>query len=440
MWVKIIIIDCMSEEIKPIKSERIDNPDGSYILKELYDENPDGFLSAIIYFDKNNRLVKIEEFYDNEFKELFITETRKYDIFNNWVSVVVEENYTIWQKRYYKKGNLVKEKSYDKESNKLLWVDKFEYLKNGHYKQYRKSYSFTSVSFEREYDEKNQKIFNKSSINDGKWSKYFYKYENGKLVRKDFEDGYEEYIYDDKDRMVEIKRHIKNEETYEKKEYQEDGSFIEYKVYPLGYSATTYYDTLGKAMRWELFKDKNFKELSSLSTEEKGENNETIRYTKYVSSDKNNPIKSVKTIIDKDIFTTFSYTDTNYQNLYMKQVHSGNDFAFIDTFQAEYPCNYSFPNSEYKISTEWTSAKSKFEINFQKTSYIECFYSDKKFQDLVCHSQQKFLKDGYTCLFYNVYPKENFVEVQKYKDKTLIYEKQYKKFKFLAKIRFYLGI
>lgn len=81
----------MSEEIKPVKSERIDNPDGSYIVKEVFEENLDGFMSWIIQFDKKERPVKIQEFFDKEFKELYITETRKYDIFNNWISDVIEK-------------------------------------------------------------------------------------------------------------------------------------------------------------------------------------------------------------------------------------------------------------------------------------------------------------------------------------------------------------
>ena len=58
----------MSEEIKPVKSEKIDNPNGSYIVKEVLEENPYGFLSVIQYFDSNNLLIKEQNFSDDNFE------------------------------------------------------------------------------------------------------------------------------------------------------------------------------------------------------------------------------------------------------------------------------------------------------------------------------------------------------------------------------------
>jgi len=42
----------MADEVKPIKTEKIDNPDGTYTVKEVYDKpNFDCYLSDIETFD-----------------------------------------------------------------------------------------------------------------------------------------------------------------------------------------------------------------------------------------------------------------------------------------------------------------------------------------------------------------------------------------------------
>ena len=75
----------MSEEVKPIKSERIDNSDGSYIVKVVWGECINGILSQIEYYNSGNFLIKTLWYSDN-FKTLNSTDTYKY--FDNGTSEV----------------------------------------------------------------------------------------------------------------------------------------------------------------------------------------------------------------------------------------------------------------------------------------------------------------------------------------------------------------
>ena len=137
------------------------------------------------------------------------------------------------------------------------------------------------------------------------------------------------------------------------------------------------------------------------------------------------------------------FKDNNFKELYATQNKTEDNYEIINRYIMEKPSKEIFSYNEIKaeISCLWQSYESKFKKNNKgnfKCSNI--FYSDTKFNTPICYSNLKFSKNGITCLYYNTYPQENYVEVRKYKDKDLIYVKQYKKFKFLAKIRYYLGI
>ena len=444
----------MSEDIKPIKSERIDNPDGSFILKEVFDDNPDGFLPRVIHFDKKERPVKIQEFYDKEFKELFITEIRKYDIFNNWVSDVIEENNSVWVKRYYKKGELIKEKRFDKESNKILSVKKYKYYKNGHYKIINKNYyqySRGDVST-KEFNE-NDKLICEIYTYKGIKTKIFYEYKDGKIIEeKHYENNkslisclshINKYKYDSQNRLIEEKTLVKDECTHIiKYDYIEDGRKIIYERFKNnvrieGYSSIKIEkDKNDKFVYREYYKDREFKDL--LYTEKTEYiNNDNIKYVKLMNSQRN--IKSYKNMGTYENTQTTYYEDENFEKIYAIETQKRNNLEYKQTIQLEKPLNRTFELylTTYELSTNWLSCEQISPFMNSSSSYT--FYAEKDFKNPVCYSKCKYLKDGNTTSFYNVYPKDNIVEVRKYCD-NLIYKKQYKKFKFLAKLRYCLGI
>ena len=263
----------MSEEIKPVKSERIDNPDGSYILKEIYDKSINGVYSQILYYNpegllvkeqnfsdenfenlaitsntiyKNNkkieshdvyeqdqggwysiigkydlkgRLVQIQEFTDKEFKDLLVTSKRTYNLFGGYKEIVIEENNSLWAKRFYTKHRqLVKQCTYDKTNNKLLNIFTWKYFKSGQLKKHIKK-SLYDFSYERYYNENGELILEKSYVSTNKKALSVtnkYEYNNGLLIKEIGKLGnynnetVTEYKYDENNKKIEEIHYEKN--------------------------------------------------------------------------------------------------------------------------------------------------------------------------------------------------------------------------------------
>lgn len=67
---------------KIIKEERIDNPDGSYITKEIYEDNT----SCIRYWDKKKNNLKCEFYNDDHFKNLKMTAENRFKKDGSYIS------------------------------------------------------------------------------------------------------------------------------------------------------------------------------------------------------------------------------------------------------------------------------------------------------------------------------------------------------------------
>ena len=59
----------MAEKVKPIKTERIDNPDGTYIVKSIFENNKD-YLSEIENYTKDDELFEIIYYKDSNFNDI----------------------------------------------------------------------------------------------------------------------------------------------------------------------------------------------------------------------------------------------------------------------------------------------------------------------------------------------------------------------------------
>ena len=77
----------MDKSDKIIKQERIDNSDGSYITKEIYE----GGTSAVRYWDKNKNNVKCEFYTDDHFENIEMTSENKFKKNGNYVSKNIYE-------------------------------------------------------------------------------------------------------------------------------------------------------------------------------------------------------------------------------------------------------------------------------------------------------------------------------------------------------------
>lgn len=67
---------------KIVKEERINNSNGSYITKEIYEDNT----SCIRYWDKNKNNIKCEFYSDNNFENLEMTSENKFKKNGSYVS------------------------------------------------------------------------------------------------------------------------------------------------------------------------------------------------------------------------------------------------------------------------------------------------------------------------------------------------------------------
>ena len=124
----------MAEEVKPIKIERIDNPNGTYTVKEFYEKS----LTLAVY-DNNERLLSNEWYKDYECKEFIGRFWREYDKDNSYTEYVnykepLINNHSILSeiKQINADGKMVISKIYsDKNFKKLIGSATFEYQDDG---------------------------------------------------------------------------------------------------------------------------------------------------------------------------------------------------------------------------------------------------------------------------------------------------------------------
>ena len=115
----------MAEEPKPIKTERIDNPDGTYIKKckncKADKQECKNYKSCIRTYDENNRIISGEYFKNKNFKSLLKSKTVAYDDNCEIRKVIIDGRYA---KRDYKsyvktifKDKSVKTYNYYRDNN-----------------------------------------------------------------------------------------------------------------------------------------------------------------------------------------------------------------------------------------------------------------------------------------------------------------------------------
>ena len=82
----------MAEKVKPIKTERIDNPDGTYTVKSIFDKNED-YLSKIENFTKDNDLIQATWYKDNDFSDVICIQINNLD--ENIITKFIDLSYDI---------------------------------------------------------------------------------------------------------------------------------------------------------------------------------------------------------------------------------------------------------------------------------------------------------------------------------------------------------
>ena len=239
----------MAEEVKPIKKERIDNPDGTYTIKEIYKEHPLGILSSICIFDNLDRQLSGQGFVDDNFQELNNTWQIEYENNGNYKYIVLSRKNPLGSLKYNK--DFYSYITYYNQNNQLIKTDYYKdkhlkYILESHKYEYKNNGAFNILEYIYTY--------NQDCIDDSKTC----------LKIEYFDDKNrwcgEEWYYDkDKQKL--------NRQT--KREYKEDGSYIDFDIYEeaieemgnsnIEYSSSKEYNSYdGTEKYMELFSDKNF--------------------------------------------------------------------------------------------------------------------------------------------------------------------------------------
>ena len=207
----------MSEEIKPVKSERIDNIDGSYIVKEIFDKNVNGVLSQILYYNQQELLVKKQYFSDKIFKNILCTSKYKYNDDKSWTEYdVYAQDQGGWKSitgTFDSKKRQTSSKTYsDKKFKNLIKEATRKYNKNGSYEENTIDYNsklkaisyFNKKGQEKKrdvYDINSQKLLYKATV-----IKYL---KNGNIIFYYLPDNVETLYNNDKEWKILVEKQYK---------------------------------------------------------------------------------------------------------------------------------------------------------------------------------------------------------------------------------------
>ena len=119
----------MSEEVKPIRTERIDNPDGTYIIKSIFSKDND-YLSQIELFSNNNELIESTWYKDINFSNIYCKQNNNLSehttIIRRYYDDIHEYN---CEKISYNKYDAIEkvEYYYDYELKNLYAIEDYKY-------------------------------------------------------------------------------------------------------------------------------------------------------------------------------------------------------------------------------------------------------------------------------------------------------------------------
>lgn len=235
----------MSKQQNPIRNDRIDNPNGTYTLKEVNDNPSEGVcLSRIAVYDYLDRPISCIFYIDKNFKNVSHKWTREYlDNAEYYETKIYEKSFyaEIFSSKclYDKSGKFLKGSYYgDKKLKKILYTVQCEYFDDGSYCEsfiYEKPDDNGIILFKH--------LYNETEICLKRWT---YK---DKAQKKLFSTDYFEYLH--------------NKKYIRKSIFEEAFKYM--------YSCVEYYDESGRTYYCLAYKDKEFKNLYRTSK---------VKYTK----------------------------------------------------------------------------------------------------------------------------------------------------------------
>ena len=349
----------MPEE-EVIKSERIDNEDGSYIIKNIYKNTIEGYLSDISYYDTDNKLYKSINYFDENYETIHSIYKRTYHLKDDYFSETVYTKpnanmYDCLSFQTNKKGNTTFHKIYlDNNFKDLLLNYIIEVKRNGDCvikTKYEKFNNITTYQSSIEFYNKKNLLIKGIYYKDNMFKNLLSKIEN-----KYYKDG--SYISTEINKNADYKdiksyfdkngQCLKTETNY----LEEQGS---------GYlSSKVITDKNNKAIYFGYYKKRNLKELVY-----------EIKYN-YFS----------ETNFDKMIWNGHEYTIYTYKNdkLICSKTYKDKEYKnIIEKSEYIYP-----KNNSYYCSQLWyydNVSMKKYFNNSDRLSKCER-YSDLEFKNL----------------------------------------------------------
>ena len=166
----------MAEEVKPIKTERIDNSDGTYTVKEIYDKPKDNFTNGkfLIYlYDRLDRVLNLKIYSDIQKQLLFSESIYCYYENGNYDLKILCQDKNIFTIQKFNKDDclLEKIKYADKTFRQQIWHVTYEYNE-----KYRKEFIICAKDKYNSqidvYDENDRIIFS-TYYSDNKFSNFY---------------------------------------------------------------------------------------------------------------------------------------------------------------------------------------------------------------------------------------------------------------------------
>ena len=390
----------MAEEVKPIKTERIDNPDGTYTIKEIYDKpNFDYYLSNIETFNKNNKMISGTYYDDKKFKKLLCIERREY----------IENG-------YYRIIEYTKPKKHDAIVIKCLCDNNDNDIKTWYYadNECNELLIYSETEHFEDKTIKSRNIWYKDNFYNEVYQ------DSNNLTLK-------EIIYSNSD--------FTNKLCTEEYTYNEDGSYTckmithEYIDDDSCHSSIVYCDKDGHLIKSKAFFDNNFCKLHSYTTAKYLKDSSCITKTSYEKCDedgwkstiekydKNNKFLYGEYYLDKDFKNIGQktskkyYKNGNYKYIYKRTVPTKNGW---------YDCEELYDKDNKYLSGIWkTSPKEPNQIIMKD---LDVYNADNSYTYYVSYQKQDCDKD------YLSYKEEydnnaRYISSEFYKDRK--YKKRY---------------
>lgn len=455
----------MTEE--DIKTERINNPDGTYIVKTSYREYDDnGWKSTSEKYDKFNNFLSGEYYQDNDFKVLG-QKTVKTTYYNGSyrytkTRTIPDQNGWFIINEFFDGNNELISGIYEtlpKDANQVILKETIKYNNDGTYERccsyLKQKKDADYLSFVEQYNSNNEFISTKL-YRDKNFMDLFYSCNREPLSKNHYIDkviedntiGYNNY----KSRTIEVvaDEHIEKELYYKNKDYtgliasshsyiNSNGNWEQQMVYEDEqdgwYSSLFERDKQDNIIKQVWFVDSNMQQPYCEQTFEYQDKDNYICKTFYHKSLKKEEHHTIKYYSNGILVKTLYYMILHFIDSDLNRLYATDTYEYL-------PNGDSVVHRVFEEKYKDTDMMSMIEYKNKNNPNTNCLcYTDKNFKNPLCKSWIKYIDDyGIRLTIYDQMQDGFNTEIEKLdRDKNLISKKQYKVNYAIAKFLFMIA-